>query len=475
MGQETGHECRDEIVSRLIAVSNRVPKPGERYTSGGLSVAVRNALERRGGIWLGWSGEVQEAGEGDPVPSTTRWNNVDYVTVNLTRRDEEEYYNGFANRALWPLFHHRPGLTEFARRDMAGYYRVNQIFARILAPLVKPADIIWVHDYHLIPLASELRALGVKNRIGFFLHIPWPALELFTILPNHARLAINLANYDLVGFQTKPFMDNFIAYLKDEMDIVTTGNTIEAFGRKSQLGVFPISIDTEEFIRFAQAPSSPVARRLEASLGGRILALSVDRLDYSKGIPQRIDAIGRFLDLYPEYKNRFTALQIAPTTREAIPEYGEINREVAEAAGRINGRFGDIDWAPIRYINKSIGRATLAHLYRAAKVGVVTPLRDGMNLVSKEYVAAQDPHDPGVLVLSRFAGAARELRGALMVNPYDIDGVAHALRAACEMPRDERISRFEPMLKHLQKHNVHQWCDDFIAALMQTVSLAMIA
>ena len=462
-------------MQRLIAVSNRVPKPGDRYTSGGLSVALRNALERAGGIWLGWSGEVQDAPDSEPKAQTTRFNNVDYVTVDLTRRDEEEYYNGFANRAVWPLFHHRPGLTEFARRDMVGYYRVNQIFARILAPMVRPDDIIWVHDYHLIPLASELRALGVRNRIGFFLHIPWPAPELFTILPNHARLAVNLVNYDLVGFQTKPFMDNFIGYLKEEMNINAQGCMVEAFGRLCQLGVYPISIDTQEFIHFAEAPASSIARRLEASLQGRMLALSVDRLDYSKGIPQRIDAIGRFLELYPEYHNRITALQIAPTTREAVPEYADINREVAEAAGRVNGRFGDIDWAPIRYINKSVGRSTLAHLYRAARIGVVTPLRDGMNLVSKEYVAAQDPRDPGVLILSRFAGAARELRGALQVNPYDIDGVAHALRAACEMSLEERIARFEPMLQHLKVYDVHRWRDDFIHALTPDHALAMSA
>ena len=377
--------------------------------------------------------------------------------------------------ALWPLFHQRPGLTEFARRNMAGYYRVNQTFARILAPLLQPDDVIWVHDYHLIPLASELRALGVKNRMGFFLHIPWPAGELFSILPNHARLAINLINYDLVGFQTKSFMDNFTAYLKEEMDITVQAGEVEAFGRQMQLGVFPISIDTQEFIHYAQAPMSSMARRLEHSLEGKILALSVDRLDYSKGIPQRIEAIGRFLELYPEYRNRFTALQVAPTTREAIPEYAEINREVAEAAGRINGRFGDIDWAPIRYVNKSIGRSTLAHLYRAAKIGVVTPLRDGMNLVAKEYIAAQDPKDPGVLILSRFAGAAKELRGALLINPYDIDGVAHALRAAFEMGLEERLSRFEPMYAHLKKYTVHRWADDFLAALTQEQRLTLSA
>ena len=452
-------------MSRLIAVSNRIPKPGERYTAGGLAVAVRNALEKRGGLWLGWSGEISEAGPLGREQKTVSWNNVDYVTIDLTSRDQDEYYNGFANRALWPLFHHQPGLTEFARRDMAGYYRVNETFARVLAPMLRPDDVIWVHDYHLIPLASELRACGVNNRIGFFLHIPWPAPELLSILPNHMRLAANLASYDLVGFQTRPFMDNFLAYLLEELGIEANDGRVDAFGRRFRVAVFPISIDTEEFIRFAQAPQPSAARRVEASLQGRPLALSVDRLDYSKGIPQRLDAYGRLLELYPDFRGRFTALQIAPTTREQIPEYMEINREVAEAAGRVNGRFGDLDWTPIRYVNRSISRPTLAALYRAAQVGVVTPLRDGMNLVAKEYVASQKENDPGVLVLSRFAGAARELRGALIVNPYDADGVAHALKAAFEMPLEERVARHRPMLSHLREYDVHRWCLNFLQAL----------
>ncbi|MDB5651050.1 MAG: hypothetical protein JWL62_2570 [Hyphomicrobiales bacterium] len=453
-------------MGRLIAVSNRIPKPNERYSAGGLSVAVRNALERQGGLWLGWSGEVSELNDGLPKTSEVRWNNVDYVTIDLTQRDHDEYYNGFANRALWPLFHHRPGLTEFARRDMAGYYRVNQTFARTLAPMLKHDDIIWVHDYHLIPLASELRALGVKNRIGFFLHIPWPAPELLVILPNHARLAANLACYDLIGFQTKQFLDNFLYYLREEMGVESDASgKIEAFGRVCQTGVFPISIDTEEFIRFAREPLSATNRRLEKSLEGKMLALSVDRLDYSKGIPQRIEAFGRFLELYPDYRHQFYALQIAPTTREMIPEYGEINREVAEVAGRVNGKFGDIDWAPIRYVNRSIARAALAGLYRSARMGVVTPLRDGMNLVAKEFVAAQNEENPGVLVLSRFAGAARELRGAIMVNPYDTDGMAHAFKAAFDMPLEERISRIKPMIRYLREHNVHRWCIEYLDAL----------
>lgn len=460
-------------MGRLIAVSNRIPKPNERYSAGGLSVAVKNALERQGGLWLGWSGEVSESTDGTPKVSEVRWNNVDYVTIDLTQRDHDEYYNGFANRALWPLFHHRPGLTEFARRDMAGYYRVNQTFARTLAPMLQPDDVIWVHDYHLIPLASELRALGVKNRIGFFLHIPWPAPELLVILPNHARLAANLACYDLIGFQTRQFLDNFLAYLREEMGVeCSSDGRIEAFGRVSQAGVFPISIDTEEFIRFAREPLSATNRRLEKSLEGKRLALSVDRLDYSKGIPQRIEAFGRFLELYPDYRHQFYALQIAPTTREQIPEYAEINREVAEVAGRVNGKFGDIDWAPIRYVNRSIARSALAGLYRSARIGVVTPLRDGMNLVAKEFVAAQNEDDPGVLVLSRFAGAARELRGAIMVNPYDTDGMAHAFKAAFDMPLEERVSRIKPMIRYLKEHNVHRWCTEFLDALADQEKLA---
>ncbi len=455
-------------MGRLIAVSNRIPKPGERYTAGGLAVAVRNALEKRGGIWLGWSGETREEEGVDPHVHRTRFNNVDYVTVDLTEKDVDEYYNGFANRALWPLFHHQSGLTEFARRDMAGYYRVNESFARILAPLLRPDDTIWVHDYHLIPLASELRSLGVENKLGFFLHIPWPAPELLAILPNHARLASNLAAYDLVGFQTKPFLDNFLTYMREEMGVEPSREGVmHVFGRRMRAGVFPISIDTEEFIRFARAPATHATRRFQHSLEGLPLVLSVDRLDYSKGIPQRLEAIGRFLELYPDFRHRFTALQIAPVTRQDIPEYVEINREVAEVAGRINGAFSDIDWTPIRYVNRSIARATLASLYRAARVGLVTPLRDGMNLVAKEYVAAQDEEDPGVLVLSRFAGAAREMKSALLVNPYDVDGVAHCLKAALEMPRDERIARHRPMLEYLKVHDVHRWCADFLSTLAE--------
>jgi trehalose 6-phosphate synthase len=245
------------------------------------------------------------------------------------------------------------------------------------------------------------------------------------------------------------------------------------FGRKTRCGVFPISIDTEEFRRLARAPQTSAVRRLERSLVGKALAISVDRLDYSKGIPQRFEAFARFLELYPDYRQRLTALQIAPPTREQIPEYADLNRQVAEVAGRINGAYGDIDWVPIRYVNRAIARSALAGLYRFARIGVVTPLRDGMNLVAKEYVAVQDETDPGVLILSRFAGAALELGGSLLVNPYDVDGVAHALKVAFDMPISERISRWKPMLQHLWEHDVYRWCDEFLDALAPEMAEAL--
>ena len=347
-----------------------------------------------------------------------------------------------------PLSHHLRHLIPIDGPGAKGFLGRNEIAVK--------------HTCRLAPAKVQGARARLVARYG---QRPVKGPELLVILPNHARLAVNLANYDVIGFQTKPSFDNLMSYLREELNIEHRQGRFEAFGREVFAGVFPISIDAEEFMRFAKAPPSPVARRLKNSLDGRKLMLSVDRLDYSKGIPQRIEAIGRFLELYPDYRRRFSALQIAPTTRETIPEYGEINREVAEAAGRVNGMFGDLDWAPVRYVNRSVSRATLAQLYRSARVGAVTPLRDGMNLVAKEYVMAQDLEDPGVLVLSRFAGAAHELRGALFVNPYDTDGMAHAFRAAFEMSREERIARMEPMMVQVQEHDVHRWSREFLDAL----------
>ncbi len=457
-------------MSRLVVVSNRVtvPKRNEpqQQAAGGLAVALRAALDNMGGIWFGWSGRTVEDEEPAGYTQAKR-GRVTYTTVDLSQRDLDEYYNGFANRVLWPLFHYRLDIAEFKRRDQAGYYRVNQGFARRLAPLVEPDDLIWVHDYHLMPLAGELRERGIHNRMGFFIHIPWPPMGLLLALPHHERLVRSLSAYDVLGFQTENDVENFLRYVEREAGGVVFGDgRIEVFGRRLRVAAYPIGIETAAFERAArEAARSQSIRRFRDSLVGRDLIIGVDRLDYSKGIGQRMESFERLLELAPELSRQVTYLQIAPKSREDVPEYAKMQRQVAEIAGRINGAHAEPDWTPIRYVNKAIGRSVLAGYYRIARIGLVTPLRDGMNLVAKEYVAAQDPDDPGVLVLSRFAGAAQELDGALLVNPYDTDDVAYAMRRALGMSVEERRERWARMIVRLRENDVFAWCDRFISAL----------
>lgn len=450
---------------RLVIVSNRVSVPRKGAKAGGLAVALQEALEHQGGLWFGWSGDVAEGQI--PPPRTVRHGRITYVTTALTRQDYEEFYNGFSNSTLWPLFHFRLGLLEVSRKSYEGYTRVNAAFAAQLAPMLAPDDVVWVHDYHLIPLGEELRRLGVTNRIGFFLHTPFPVPELLVALPHHRRLVRALCAYDLIGFQTADDVRAFAGYVGGEVrGRVGEDGRFTAFGRYAKAAAYPIGIDTEAFVRLAQRHAdAPETRRLKASLRGRKLILGVERLDYSKGLPHRFDAIEALLDGHPELKGKFEFMQIAAPSREEVARYRALKRQLESVAGRINGRFSEFDWQPIRYINKSYDRATLAGFYRAACVGLVTPLRDGMNLVAKEYVAAQDPDDPGMLVLSRFAGAARELTSALIVNPFDVDEVADALAQALEMPRPQRIERWRAMMEVVEGNNVEHWRDTFLADL----------
>ncbi len=461
-------------MSRLIIVSNRVPAPGDQTASaGGLAVALQAALEKHGGIWFGWSGESSGDRETDRL-TTTEVGKITYALVDLTRRDLDEYYSGFANRALWPLFHYRLDLTDFSRRDMAGYFRVNRFFARMLAPLIQPDDIIWVHDYHLIPLAAELRHMGLKNRMGFFLHIPWPPPDVLFALPPHETIVRGLSSYDLVGFQTEFDAENFAACLIREGLGSRVGTQVfDAYGRLFAMGAFPIGIDAQEFTALAaDYRRNLLVERMLRSIEGHQLIIGVDRLDYSKGLPERIEAYARFIETNPASHGKVVFLQITPKSRSEVPEYADMQREIAELAGRVNGQLGDLDWTPIRYINRTVKRGALAGLYRIARVGLVTPLRDGMNLVAKEYVASQDPEDPGVLILSRFAGAARELDGAILVNPYDTEDIAHAIAAAMDMSLEERKERWEPMYERIKTHDVMRWCETFLAALKKTRVMA---
>lgn len=452
-------------IMKLIIVSNRVTIPGNKsHAAGGLAVALNDVLGKRRGMWFGWSGKIGPEQKESTI-SVNR--NVTYALCDLSEEDYAEYYSGFANRALWPLLHYRLDLTEFARKDLKGYRRVNEYFADLLLPHVEPDDIIWIHDYHLIPLAEALRARGVTNRIGYFQHIPWPSVDVFLALPNHAEIARALTACDLVGFQTQRDAANFGDYLVSEAH----GSTKDAIdyvigGRKLRVGVYPVGIDRADFARAAsRAAQSRFVHDVLESLGGRQMLLGVDRLDYSKGLTQRLDAFERLLETHPGYLDKVTFLQITPRSRADIPEYAAMQRALGETAGRINGLYGRAAWTPIRYINRTHTRAELAGLYRLAKVGLVTPLRDGMNLVAKEFVAAQDPADPGVLVLSRFAGAATVLKGALLVNPYDLDGTAKAVDQALKMPLDERISRWTTMWEGVGETDISQWGAHFLGDL----------
>jgi len=451
---------------RLVVVSNRVGPIGrDKAAQGGLAVGLRAALEHAGGIWFGYSGSISE--KPSRTPKLTSDRNVTAALVDLSRRDYEEYYVGYANRVLWPLFHYRPSLIGFSRRDLAGYLRVNGAFARALAPMLQPDDIVWVHDYHMIPLGEALRRLDCRQPIGFFLHTPFPAAEVLRILPNHRELAAALCAYDLVGFQTAGDLDSFRDYLlRQGGGADLGGGRLRAFGRIVQAEVFPIGIDVDAVAQqAAEAEESRQMRRLTASIRDRSLIIGVDRIDYSKGLPARFVAYSHLLEHYPETRGRTVFMQIAPPSRSDVPEYREIRRELERAAGNINGRYAEFDWTPLRYLNKSFNHRILSGFYRAARVGLVTPFRDGMNLVAKEYLAAQRPEDPGALVLSCFAGAVRELSEAIIVNPYDIEAMSEAICHGLQMPLEERRERWAAMMATLRRNDINAWRERFLTAL----------
>ncbi|HUC11598.1 MAG TPA: trehalose-6-phosphate synthase [Stellaceae bacterium] len=450
----------------MVVASNRVDIDGDNQGSGGLAVAIRAALENSGGIWFGWSGRVESAAAADQ-PETVVRGPLTYATVDLSQRDFDEYYLGHANQVLWPLFHLRAGLVDYSRQDFVGYMRVNRRFARSLAPMLLPRDLVWVHDYHLIPLGRELRRLDQSHTLGFFLHTPFPPAEMLRVLPDHRELVEALCAYDLIGFQTKSDAHGFRDYLLRWAGGEDLGNgTLRAFGRIVRTEVFPIGIDTAAVADLAAAAeSSRHMHRLQHSLGDRTLMIGVDRLDYSKGLPARFAAFEQLLKNYPETRRRIVFMQIAPPSRSELPEYKEIRRALAALAGNINGRYSEFDWTPLRYINKSFGHRILTGFMRAARIGLVTPMRDGMNLVAKEYVASQPASDPGVLVLSCFAGAAQELGEAVLVNPHDVEGMAEGIRQGLLMSLGERKERWTAMMATIERNDITRWRESFVAAL----------
>ncbi|MEJ0004561.1 MAG: alpha,alpha-trehalose-phosphate synthase (UDP-forming) [Pararobbsia sp.] len=453
-------------MSRLIIVSNRVAPISEGgMAAGGLAVGVYDALKETGGMWFGWSGEI--AGAAAPELKIEERGPVTFATVPLTRRDYDQYYRGFSNDTLWPTFHYRTDLTHYDRHEFEGYQRVNAWLAHQLIPLLRPDDVIWVHDYHLIPFAEALRREGVSNRIGFFLHIPFPASQLLVTVPPHEKLMRALCCYDVVGVQTAPDLRALRDYLEHEAHgTVSAEGVAQAYGRNLRIGAYPIGIYPDELASLAAAGrDGRHLKNLRQTLRERRLIVSVDRLDYSKGLVERFRAFEKLLELSPNHRAQVSFIQIAPPTRADIQSYQQIRLQLEAESGRINGRFAEMDWTPIRYLHRQYERAVLASLFREAQVGYVTPLRDGMNLVAKEYVAAQDPENPGVLVLSRFAGAAQELDGALIVNPVDVAGMAEALDHALGMPLGERRERYQGMMATLRRNSVSVWRDSFLADL----------
>lgn len=455
-------------MARICILSNRVsvPSTGRAIHPGGLEVALRALLKKHRCVWMGWSGKAVD----DPANVTVHRSQVagtDYVVTDLNSRDFEEYYNGFANRVLWPVLHYRQDLAEFSHRDLSGYLRVNDRFADLLIETLGPDDVVWVHDYHLMPLAKVLRARGFANRIGFFLHIPMPPPEVVAAMPHHDQVLGALADYDLVGFQTETDTVNFARYIAHQFGSSPHLGTIP---RGLRVGTFPVGIETAEFQRMAEAgQKQDTARGLAAA--GLDLVVGVDRLDYSKGLGLKFEAFEHVLKAKPELRGKVSFLQITPKSRSVIAEYAAMEQELDTLSGRINADYGDVLWTPIRFVTRAYGRDQLAGIFRIARVGVVTPLRDGMNLVCKEYVAAQDPQDPGVLVLSEFAGAAAELRAALLVNPNDPEAVGLAIQRGLTMPLSERRARHEQLLKALYRTDISKWGPSFIARLTSGTGL----
>jgi alpha,alpha-trehalose-phosphate synthase [UDP-forming] len=479
-------------VSRLIVVSNRLPGPpatgphlvARETTVGGLAAAILGALRGRGdSLWVGWNGRASASARSAPLQHHRR-EGVDLASFPLTTAELDGYYHGFCNQTLWPILHCFQGRVRTRLRDQATYDSVQARFADHLLPVLRRDDRLWVHDYHLIPLGQRLRERGWRGRMGFFLHTPFPPLEMWEVLPRPRALLEALFEYDVVGFHVPGFLDNYVYCARRLLGADWDGRRLAQAGRSQRAAVYPVGIDPAAWRpkpgRVAaddggeDGGESHAARVGEASLANirllrglqdRRMILGVDRLDYTKGIPQRLQAIERFFRRRPEWRRRAVYVQVASPSRAQVPEYAEQRRRIEATLGRVNGELGEPDWTPIRYLYRAYDRPLLARLYREADVGLVTPLRDGMNLVAKEYVAAQDPADPGVLILSHTAGAAQQLKDAVLVNAFVPADVAEGIAAALEMPLAERQRRHARLLQTVLESTAEAWADGFVQDL----------
>ena len=453
-------------MTRLVIISNRVavPRGRQKPQAGGLAVALSGALAEYGGIWFGWDGQVNEQ-----IPDAAQLaerDNVTYATTPLSPSEYEEYYTGFSNGVLWPLCHFMLDHMDYHAEHRRGYEAVNQRFARQLAPLISGDEILWVNDYHLVPLAQNLRSAGIDRPIGFFLHSPFPSYRLLKAMPGWRAWLRALTAYDLIGLQTPDDRRALETSLIHGLGAEPVEEGVRIEGRVVRTTARPVGVEVDELAELAaESSGSRRVQRLIESLGRSDLIIGAERLDYTKGLPQRLDAYERLLEDYEHRCGRTVFMQIASPSRENLADYHHLRETLEAQAGHINGRFADFDWVPMRYLHKTFARGSLLGFFRTARVGLVTPLRDGMNLVAKEFVAAQDPEDPGVLVLSELAGSVAELEAAVLVNPFDIDGMAAGLETALSMPRSERIERWQRMIEVLRDNNLTQWRRRYLADL----------
>jgi len=459
----------------LLVVSNRLPdfRPvegddGERKRNvGGLVSALEPALRGRGGMWLGWSGKTVPSSE--PITTAVSEDNdgspVQLASVDYKESWYRDYYGGFCNGTLWPLFHSFPSRVEMSDAGWAAYREVHEAFADFAAPHTSPRATIWAHDYHLLMFARVMRQRGHTGPMGHFLHIPFPSLDIFSMLPWAAQIMDALLDFDLLGFHTPQHVANFLSCAASLLPTKVADDVVKHRGRETHVMAMPIGIIPDVF---QEVPEPAVVEEIEGlmrTLGDARLVLGVDRLDYTKGIPERLLAFGRMLEMFPEWRGKVSLVQVSVPSRADVPLYAEQRATIESIVGRLNGELGEASWLPVRYLYRSYGKQQLAQLYRMAAVGYVTPLRDGMNLVAKEYVAAQDPEDPGVLLLSQFAGAAVEMRDAVLTNPYHLDGMARDLDRALRMQRDERKARHTRLLATVQRSNAITWAESFLDAL----------
>jgi trehalose 6-phosphate synthase len=455
----------------LVLVSNRVARPkANEPLNGGLAAALLPAVTASGAIWVGSSGKFTENPEKrEPFAEIEALGSGALATVDLPAAQYRGFYQGFANSVLWPVLHSRTDLIRIGADDYASYREINSIMARALLRFAKPDAMFWIHDYHYMTLAADLRRLGIEQPVGFFLHTPFPARHTLVSLPHHRELIQAMLAYDLIGFQTDEDRANFFDYVVHELGLPMRGDAVMSERGTTRLATFPIGIDVAAFAdRAARSVNRAEVARLRASLLGARLVIGIDRLDYSKGLDTRFRAFDLALRNDPSLKRTVRLLQIATLSRSEIATYRQLQGELAALVGDINGRHAEVDWTPIRYLNRGFGQGILAGFYRTARVGLVTPLRDGMNLVAKEYVAAQDPADPGVLVLSQFAGAAKQLEAALLVNPHDVGAIARAISVALAMPLEERRARWTAMMKVLEASSLTHWFTSYVAALKAT-------